>query len=309
MDGSRQTQSLLTAYAEASNRLAKELQKQWEDSLEAVHRAASVVVESMTSDQTRWAEFARTAQAATWMPFADASAARVQLQELSNAVQRAIAPALVDLQRLFRDLPPRLQRALLTLGAHGWYLDPEMSMPDLWELQEALEQGDVDQAESQLCEYFEHRLDTMEASINERMPDRAHLFRSAFQAHQHGEYALSIPVFLAQTDGICKDMVGHYLFRKGKGKRRGKQATAEYVEQFAADSLQAALLSPLGNTLPINASENELTGAPGVLNRHEVLHGRSLDYGTKKNSLKAISLVNYVSSVLRRPSEGKPNGC
>jgi hypothetical protein len=57
----------------------------------------------------------------------------------------------------------------------------------------------------------------------------------------------------------------------------------------------AAILSPLAETLPINASENERPRNFNGLNRHMVLHGESLDYGSKVNSLKAISLVNYVS--------------
>lgn len=34
------------------------------------------------------------------------------------------------------------------------------------------------------------------------------------------------------------------------------------------------------------------------LNRHMVMHGDSVDYGTKKNSLKAISLLYYVAKAL-----------
>ena len=44
-----------------------------------------------------------------------------------------------------------------------------------------------------------------------------------------------------------------------------------------------------------NSSNVSLTN---VLNRHEVLHGESVDYGTEINSLKAISLLYYIASVL-----------
>jgi len=37
-----------------------------------------------------------------------------------------------------------------------------------------------------------------------------------------------------------------------------------------------------------------------ALYRHAVLHGESVDYGTEINSLKAISLLQYVSGVLAR---------
>lgn len=81
-------------------------------------------------------------------------------------------------------------------------------------------------------------------------------------------------------------------------KQNRKPRTAIYVEQIAVDTFRAVLLSPLAHSLPIGASEKERGAGFNELNRHMVLHGESLDYGTKTNSLKAISLINYVSHVL-----------
>ena len=49
-------------------------------------------------------------------------------------------------------------------------------------------------------------------------------------------------------------------------------------------------------TCRIQAGERE--SLMNVLNRHEVLHGESVDYGTEINSLKAMSLLYYIASVL-----------
>ncbi len=95
--------------------------------------------------------------------------------------------------------------------------------------------------------------------------------------------------------------MGQYLFMK-KDK---KPLTALYVEQALADSFQAALLSPLAQTLPINASEKDRPKGTDALNRHEVLHGIALDYDTAINSHKAVSLVNYVTSVVSGVREGE----
>jgi len=70
-------------------------------------------------------------------------------------------------------------------------------------------------------------------------------------------------------------------------------------------------LRPISLELPINASEKAREriaaerGWPAwnELNRHQVLHGESVDYGTRLNSLKAISLLNYLVSFL--PGDGK----
>jgi hypothetical protein len=116
--------------------------------------------------------------------------------------------------------------------------------------------------------------------------------KPAFNAHRREEYVLSIPIFLAQTDGICKEMAGYYLFIKSLHR----PSTAKYVDQMIGDTFEAALLSPLTVTLPISASEKERQVGNEALKRHTVLHGESLDYGTKVNSLKAVSLINYVAN-------------
>ena len=217
-------------------------------------------------------------------------------ETLHKALEPILAsePAFLELQKGFKELPPRTQEALLLLGEHGWCLDPEMSLPALWELEGALADGNVLEAEEALVDYFEGRLSEIEESISTKFPHRIHIIRAAFEAHRRGEYSLSVPVLLAQADGICKETVDQYLVMRNDKKPR----TAIYVAQLAADTYRAALLSPLATTLPIGATEKERQEGFTALNRHMVLHGESLDYGSKINSLKTVSLVNYVAHFL-----------
>lgn len=218
-----------------------------------------------------------------------------QAEKFRKSLKDVITPAFEELQRSFRELPPRTQEALIILGNHGWYLDLEMPLPYLWQVKKALEEGSAQEVEKALVTYFEERLDEIEESIVGRFPARKKIISAAFSAHRRCEYELSIPVFLAQTDGICKEVVNEHFFMKQNKRPR----TATYVEQIAADTYRAALLSPLAHSLPIGASEKERGPGFTELNRHMVLHGESLDYGTKTNSLKAISLINYVAHVLK----------
>ncbi|MFA5544672.1 MAG: hypothetical protein WDA14_03390 [Sphaerochaetaceae bacterium] len=214
--------------------------------------------------------------------------------DLQRAIQEKFIHVYENLHKTFRELPPRTQEALLLLGEHGWYLDMRMPLPGLWELKQMLSDGEVAAVEELLCEYYEDRIDKIEESIMEKYPNRQKIIKAAFNAHRKGEYELSIPVLLAQTDGICKEVFDEYYFIRTGGKPK----TAIYVEKIASDTYKAALLSPLARTLPIGAPENRRPAGFSELNRHMVLHGESLDYGTKVNSLKAISLINYIAHVL-----------
>jgi hypothetical protein len=67
---------------------------------------------------------------------------------------------------------------------------------------------------------------------------------------------------------------------------------------MAGDSYLAALLSPLTETHPILMHNDERPADFSGLNRHLVLHGDSLDYNTRINSARALSLVAYLSWIL-----------
>ena len=274
-------------------KLQETILKMLEPIIEA-QRAFQKALEPILIEQKRWAELIESIKVSRF-ELPDLSYLTRQAAEFQRSLQGLFSPAFEQLQRTFRELPHRTQEALLLLGSHGWYLDLKMPLPELWELKRALSEGNVGQAEEALVDYFEDRLDDIEKSIVEKLPHRAHLIQAAFNAHRRQEYELSIPVLLAQTDGMCKEVVNQYLFIKQNKKPR----TAIYVEQIAADTFRAALLSPLAHTLPISASEHERPEGADALNRHTVLHGESLNYGNKTNSLKAISLINYVAHVLK----------
>jgi hypothetical protein len=217
-----------------------------------------------------------------------------ETSELGRSLRDVVAPAFEKIQESMRELPPRTQAALWVLASHGWYLDFEWTMPQLWALQESLGHGDVADAEKELVEHFAARLDEIENALVEKFPHRARLIRAAFGAHRREEYELSIPVLLAQADGICKEITTKYFFIRFNKKPQ----IAMYVEESITDAFAAALMSPLCDIFPIAAPQHESSAESDLLNRHAVLHGVSLNYGNKANSLRAISLINYVAQVL-----------
>ena len=212
----------------------------------------------------------------------DFGPAAEQIQKFQESFSNVLSPAFEEFQRTFRELPPKLREALLLLANHGWYRDPELPLDGLWELKKALLNGEVSEAEAALVEYYEEKLEEIESNLIQRFPHRSHIISAAFRAHADEEYCLSIPVLLAQTDGIWKELVGQYLFMKQDRKPR----TAVYVEQLAADTYEAALLSPLATTTPLSASKYERGPDFNLLNRHTVLHGEALDYGKQSTALK-----------------------
>lgn len=282
---------------------ALEAQKELLKSLESLNETPKILAREFSAPITDMRNRLLESAEAMKMSLPDLSPFSQQIEEFQVNLQNLISSTFEKLQESFRELPAPTQETLLLLGNNGWYLDLEMPISGLWELRTALLAGDIEEAEIALAEYFGDRLDEIEISITSRFPHRAHIIGAAFSAHRSREYILSVPVLLAQTDGICKDAAGEYLFLRNRGSSSPRPSIASYVEQVAADTYRAAILSPLTQILPISYSERERSEDFNALNRHMILHGESLDYGTEINSFKAVSLVNYVAHVLETKRE------
>jgi hypothetical protein len=124
-------------------------------------------------------------------------------------------------------------------------------------------------------------------------PLRADIICDAFNAHKRGEYSLSVPVFLIQAEGICMDITKYPLYKK----RNKIPFIAEYVQKIPEPA--SIFLYPFTQLLPTTVSEKDRGLNFKGLNRHQVLHGESVDYGTEKNSYKAISLLTYIANILK----------
>jgi hypothetical protein len=104
--------------------------------------------------------------------------------------------------------------------------------------------------------------------------------------HQDREYDISVPLFLIHADGICKELFGRPFFKVSKGGLVARPI----VDKWKIDWIWTAVAEPFRSQLSIAKGCND----PTAWNRHVILHGYNLDYGTEINSLKAISLLSFL---------------
>lgn len=101
-------------------------------------------IREQSTEATR--AFQRSAKRSAFQEFA-AELNRERLEDL-------LAPGCKHLQEVLRRLPARMRDALLRLAQHGWFLDGEMAIPELWDLDDALLNRSSEEAESKLVGYF-----------------------------------------------------------------------------------------------------------------------------------------------------------
>ncbi len=216
-------------------------------------------------------------------------------------MQKLIEPVAREIGRALQELPERNQKALRILAENGWYLDPELSLPELFEAAELFETGAEGSAHQKFCDHFEARLDEIQRDICDRFPNRSRVLESAFNAHRRGEYALSVLAFLAQADGICHELVGVQLYAR---LHTGIPRLATCLQINGIAPFRASLLYPLVEPFPISAGREERDSQSDQLYRHPIIHGESCDYDTKLNSCRSISLLVYVCWILGRQPTG-----
>lgn len=218
------------------------------------------------------------------------------LEEHREAWLPLLANLAVSLDELrTHQLAPFVQldeRLVGVLVERGWYPDTRMAPASLALLSSCIDE-DPCAIDEIMQDVFRERLANIEARLAGEYPERSAVLRDAFWAHRASRYNLSIPVFLSQADGIWCDRINRNLFHNG---------TSEAIQTLllqVSDPNARELIRALDTSgWPLAMSKGRRPSGFTDLNRHQVLHGEDIGYGTEINSLKAASFINYCAFML-----------
>ena len=186
------------------------------------------------------------------------------------------------------------------LSAGGWFLRPDTPVNQLQALRDSMRPNNGS-GPSTIAMYLEDRIDSIENDLSQTYVHRAHILHDAFDAHRAKRYTLSVPVFFSQADGIWRDRFDQHFFSRAR-KETLRHQLNDIQLQYLVTALKVLIGSNEDGNNPMWASENERGSSWSALNRHQVLHGESVDYATEENSLKAIALLDCFQCICRRVS-------
>jgi len=187
--------------------------------------------------------------------------------------------------RNFQNLPEGQWIIWKELAKYGWFVNWDTNLNLDSEVHLTTEEN-----ETVLDDYMVQHLNTDWLEITDRIvgfcPEREAILRTAFDLHQKGNYIASIPLFLAQADGICAKELGCHLFGHIEGGDRIYELLSN--GELTPGSILDILLDPLRSGIE--------KGRTKELYIDGILHGSSkyLDYGSELNSFKAFSLLAFV---------------
>jgi hypothetical protein len=181
------------------------------------------------------------------------------------------------------------------LARRGWFIAGSLYPHQFQPLARALK----NRAENQVEEFLKIHIRGLTSDVREsaltRWRDRDEILADAFDAHIAGKFTLSVPVFLAQADGISAELLGAYLFTNRDGSI--KQAASRIIESnFQKRPLAKSFLGLLLEASGLKSDTREREEL-STLNRHGVLHGLDCDYATEGNSLRGIALISFLEWV------------
>jgi hypothetical protein len=209
-------------------------------------------------------------------------------------------------KRRLDDLPTKSKEAMVLASSKGWFFGWHESLGELMALVEKLAVTELSHVDEFMGQYYRNNLEVLTHELVERHPNRASVIKAAVRAHRElgtDGYFLSVPVFIAQADGLLTEIAGvESATMKAKNTRELRSSKA-LREKLATDQESLDLIHPILIMHELDfmksASEREKASqASGVsftaLNRHRVMHGESWDYGTEINSLKSFSFLAFI---------------
>lgn len=197
---------------------------------------------------------------------------------------------IVEIQRL-----PEAQKQIWSDAAQmGWYMNAETSLSKSYNSPK--NQYDLD---VYMMNELEIDWTLLTQSIIDTYPERKEILECAFQLHLEGRYIASIPLFLAQADGICAQKIGAFLFTENDKRIKKLDDMVKRNSSYDFTGILLEILA-IDNQFSANIGKYSAQKKAIAPNRNGILHGsrKHLDYGTKINSFKAFSLLAFVVYVL-----------
>ncbi len=180
------------------------------------------------------------------------------------------------------------------LAQNGWFISSWHTplAASIYRVAHLFKTGSITEGHKLMCVRFSRIRQRIEDNLTNSFPKRRRILQKAFQAHDAGDYELSVPVFLAQADGIAAEILGVSFYSRDRNKVR---EMGQKIKRIATDGLNEFLLNLALEEWPLTASPRSPVYRQGELNRHEVLHGIDTHYAKELNSFRAMSRLQYAA--------------
>lgn len=223
------------------------------------------------------------------------------LQEYQANLVSKITDSLIQCQEAINKSLSRLTEATKFLQEpefkdfeYNWLIF--LPIDRMWQLYEMHKMRKDDEIKELLIqasrdkEYLDQFIEEMSGSS--LFKPRIAIIQDAINAHVAGKYSLSIPVFLAQIEGVLWD------YAEEQGIAAGTEITTRAGKKFEATSAKSLVKDTRLNDLMSEYVANYFLDKVYTEDfRHGILHGRNVDYNKEENSMKLLLFIRALLNI------------
>jgi len=187
-----------------------------------------------------------------------------------------------------------LSKIAKQLCAYDWMFINELNHVDLIDIQKLLDKKDSQLIDFFFEKHFETNIELLKNRLIDSNTKRINILNEIFKGIELKLFSLVIPSIISQIEGITEEKTGRRFFSTQNNQTKLKQfADSKNIMYF--DKL---LTHPIDTIWEYSRKQNP--NNPSRINRHDIIHGTSIDYGTKMNCYKYLSVLLFVSENLDR---------
>ena len=182
------------------------------------------------------------------------------------------------------------------LADYGWYVNGSMPIMKVFESAKNGILKNTALIDKEMIKHYKAEKKDIKRKLIKEFPDRSSLFLEAFKCHDKKFFSASTSLFISQADGILAGK----LFVISKEKKS--------LKDFLNASPQSEYIyDMLTKIRGLDCYTADISKYSSNLNRHNIMHGFSTDYGTEINSLKALSLLSFIADFQTRTKRPATN--
>lgn len=212
------------------------------------------------------------------------------------------------LEYLTKQLPKGIENLSVELANRGWFIwvwDFDTPLEEVVDKLSNLIGKCKEDQDNYLAGYITSQIEAIEQELLIEYPDRTKQIEDSFKTHKLKLYSASVPTLICLSEGICRDhypRIGLYSkhTRDKKNKKPGMPKTNDIFDKIPPlEVYEEMVLKPLKISSDVTKTiRNPNNEEQKMFNRHLIIHGLSKEYGTKANSLKAVSLAYFIHKSL-----------
>lgn len=198
-----------------------------------------------------------------------------------------------EYQEYFHHLETKLIPSFILLD---WYVS--WRFLDFSDLENLFYQEEKTGVNAQISNAFDSYQSECRNTLTKSFPERGKILREIFFCYKHKQYSAVIALAYSTAEGIVHDVFGQGFWGGYREKTRKTHMNRLSEKQKVTGVLnlfkkrlnhRGEVNGPADESLHISVDSN---------NRHFVLHGQAYKYGTKKNAIKAILLLDFIDELI-----------